>query len=149
MSFPDSADPASFDERLSRAFAGLDVSSDFDALLTARLARESEQDFAQRLHLARQLELERYRNARFHASWRQEARALLRLLTSETAGVAVLIVLVGSAVWGPLAAWANVQWPGLSDALHQNAAIVWPSLLGVLFGLAPLLARRLRDLRAD
>jgi len=132
------------DERLTGAFAGLDVSPGFDARLTARVARESERDFAERLGRARRLEQERYRSARLHRGWRLEFQALLRVFTLETVGAAVLVALAATALSSPFTAWADGQMPEVTDVLRQNATLIWPSLLGIVLGLCPLVLRRLR-----
>lgn len=137
------------DERLARAFAGLDVNPDFDARLAARLARESERDIVELANRARQLEQERYRSLRRSGGWRQEALSLLRLVTLETVGVAALIGIAVIAGWGPFTTWLDARMGSeLVDALRQNSAIILPSTLGILLGVAPLVAQRLRSQRS-
>lgn len=138
----------SLEERLARVFAGLEVSPDFDARLAARIARESERDFAERVSQARRLEQERYRAARLHRGWRLEARALLQLITLETVGAAALVALAAMALVAPFSAWADLQMPELAEMLRQNATIIWPSMVGIALGLSPVLAQRLRARRS-
>ncbi|HEY3784939.1 MAG TPA: hypothetical protein VGL55_06650 [Steroidobacteraceae bacterium] len=145
MSMVTPPDNPSLDERLVRAFAGLDVNPDFDTRLAARMARESEQDLAEHVRRARQLEQERYRTVRHLRGWRQDARSLLRLATLETAGVSALIVIAAVVGWTPFTTWLDAQMGSeLVEALHQNSSIIWPSTLGILLGIAPLVAQRLR-----
>jgi hypothetical protein len=86
MSTPDSE----LDKHLQALFGGLDTSTDFDARLMARLRAESQRDTSARAARARQQERARYRRAvRELQSWR---RSMLRLLTLDTLGIAILLV---------------------------------------------------------
>ena len=86
MSTPDTE----LDKHLQALFGGLDTGSDFDARLMARLRAESHSDMAERAMRARQQEHARYRRAVLELhSWR---RSMLRLLTLDTLGIALLLV---------------------------------------------------------
>ena len=87
MSTPDSE----LDKHLRALFGGLDTGSDFDARLMARLRAESRPGVAERARQARQQEHARYRRAVLELqSWR---RSMLRLLTLDTLGIALLLLL--------------------------------------------------------
>src|SRR4029077_3767162 len=92
MSTPDKE----LDRHLQALFGGLDTGPDFDARLMARLRAESQTDATERAMRARQQERARYRKAVFELqSWR---RSMLRLLTLDTLGIALpLVVAVGTA----------------------------------------------------
>jgi hypothetical protein len=86
MSTPDTE----LDKHLQALFGGLDTGADFDARLMARLRTESHTDMAERTMRARQQEHARYRRAVLELqSWR---RSMLRLLTLDTLGIALLLV---------------------------------------------------------
>ena len=88
MSTPDSG----LDEHLRALFGGLDTGADFDARLMTRLRAESHAGTAERAMRARQQEHARYRRAVLELqNWR---RSMLRLLTLDTLGIALLLVLV-------------------------------------------------------
>jgi negative regulator of sigma E activity len=78
------------DKHLQALFGGLDTRTDFDARLMARLRAESHRDTTARAARARQQERARYgRAVRELQSWR---RSMLRLLTLDTLGIAILLV---------------------------------------------------------
>jgi len=86
MSTPD----FELDKHLRALFGGLDTRPDFDARLMARLRAESQADATERMMRARQQESARYRSAVLELQgWR---RSMLRLLTLDTLGVALLLV---------------------------------------------------------
>ena len=85
MSTPDSE----LDQHLQALFGGLDTGADFDARLMARLQAESQKEVNERA-MREQQERARYRKAVWELqSWR---RSMLRLLTLDTLGVALLLV---------------------------------------------------------
>ncbi|MGN6453295.1 MAG: hypothetical protein ACTHL7_09540 [Steroidobacteraceae bacterium] len=93
MSEPDSE----LDEHLMALYGGLDTRPDFDVRLMARLRVESQREATQRAMRAQQ-ERARYRRAVLELqSWRQRT---LRLLTLDTVGVALLL-LVALVTAGP------------------------------------------------
>src|SRR3989442_13693421 len=107
MSTPDSE----LDKHLRALFGGLDTGADFDARLMARLRAESQIDATERAMRARQQERARYRRALLELqSWR---RSMLRLLTLDTLGIAlVMVVAVGPA-------WPHVR-PGVLGISSQD-----------------------------
>jgi hypothetical protein len=124
MSTPDSE----LDKRLRALFGGLDTGADFDARLMARLRAESQRDASERVMRAQQ-ERVRYRKALSELqSWH---RSLLRLLTLDTLGIALL--LVGAVV---------TAWPHLSRDVMGISRQYGPyiaTLLAILIGAVPLL----------
>jgi hypothetical protein len=85
------------DEHLQALFGGLDTGADFDARLMARLRAESQTDAIERLRRAQQQERARYRRAVLELqSWR---RSTLRLLTLDTLGIALLLVVAIVTAW--------------------------------------------------
>jgi len=92
MSTPDSE----LDKHLQALFGGLDTRADFDARLMARLHAESRQDATERARRAQQ-ERARYRRAVMELhSWR---RSVLRLLTLDTLGIVLLLVVMAVTAW--------------------------------------------------
>ena len=124
MSTPDSE----LDKHLRALFAGLDTRVDFDARLMARLRAESQTDATERAMRARQQERARYRRAVLELqSWR---RAMLRVLTLDTLGIALLVVAVVTA------------WPHFSRNVVEASRQYGPyivMLLGILIAAVPLL----------
>ena len=125
MSTPDKE----LDRHLLALFGGLDTGPGFDARLMARLRAESQTDATERAMRARQQERARYRRAVLELqSWR---RAMLRLLTLDTLGIALLLVVaVGAA--GP-----HLSRDVLDTSRHYSPYIVM--LLGILIAAVPLL----------
>jgi hypothetical protein len=115
------------DKHLEALFGGLDTAPDFDTRLMACLRAESQTDAGERAIRARQQERERYRNALLELqSWR---RSVLRLLTLDTLGIALLLV-----------AAVVTAWPRLNGVLvisRQYGPYV-ATLLGVLIAAVPL-----------
>jgi hypothetical protein len=92
MSTPDSE----LDRHLRALFAGLDTGADFDARLMARLRAESHTEANERALRAQQ-ERARYRQAVSELqSWR---RSVLRLVTLDTLGIGLLLVVAVVAAW--------------------------------------------------
>ena len=124
MSTPDSE----LDKHLRALFAGLDTRADFDARLMARLRAESQTDATERAMRARQQERARYRRAVWELqSWR---RAMLRVLTLDTLGIALLVVAVVTA------------WPHFSRNVVETSRQYGPYivlLLSILIAAVPLL----------
>jgi hypothetical protein len=122
MSTPDSE----LDKQLQALFGGLDTAADFDTRLMARLQAESQTDATDR---ARQQERVRYRIALLELQgWR---RSMLRLLTLDTLGIALLL---GVAV--------VTAWPHLSRDVMDISRRYGPyvaTLLGILIAAVPLL----------
>ena len=85
MSTPDSE----LDRHLRALFRGLDTRADFDARLMARLRAESQTDASERAARARQ---ERARYRRAVVELQSSRRSMLRLLTLDTLGIALLLV---------------------------------------------------------
>ena len=117
------------DQHLQALFGGLDTGADFDARLMARLRAEAHTDTAERARRARQQEHARYRRAVLELqSWR---RSMLRLLTLDTLGIVLLLVVV-----------AVTAGPRLSqhvvDISRQYAPYIAMSL-GILIAGVPLL----------
>jgi hypothetical protein len=123
MSTPDSE----LDKQLQALFGGLDTAADFDTRLMARLQAESQTDATDR---ARQQERVRYRIALLELQgWR---RSMLRLLTLDTLGIALLL---GVAV--------VTAWPHLSRDVMDISRRYGPyiaTLLAILIAAVPLLA---------
>ena len=125
MSTPDSE----LDKHLQALFGGLDASAGFDARLMARLRAESQRDAIEAARRARQQESARYRRAVLELrSWR---RSTLRLLTLDTLGIALLLVVAGVTVWPHLSR-------DVMDILHQYGPYI-AMLLGVPIAAVPLL----------
>ena len=123
MSNPDSE----LDRRLQALFGGLDTGADFDARLMARLRVESHTDAAETAIRVRQ-EGERYRKALLGLrSWR---RSMLRLLTLDTLGITLLLVV---AVVTP---WPHLNREALNIS-HQYGPYI-ATLLGVLLAAVPV-----------
>ena len=115
------------DKRLEALFGGLDTAPDFDARLMARVRAESHTDAAELAIRARQQERLRYRKAQLELkSWR---RSMLRLLTLDTLGIAVLLVVAIVTAWPHL----NRDVPDISRQYGPYIA----TLLGVLIAAVP------------
>jgi hypothetical protein len=128
MSTPDSK----LDERLQALLRGLDVGPDFDARLMARLQAESQADGVERAMRARQWESERHARALSDLkSWR---RSMLRLLTLDTLGIGLLLVVA------VVTAWPHLN-PQVMDGLRQYGLHIATSL-GVLLAAVPLWMNR-------
>ena len=118
------------DKRLEALFGGLDTAADFDTRLMARLRAESHTDAAQRAIRARQRERARYRQALLELqSWR---RSMLRLLTLDTLGIAVLLVVA------VVMAWPHLNGDVLDISRQYGPYIA--TLFGVLVAVVPLVA---------
>jgi len=125
MSTPDSE----LDKHLQALFGGLDTGADFDARLMARLRAESQTDAIERVKRARQQERARYRRAVLELqSWR---RSTLRLLTLDTLGIALLLVVA------LVAAWPHFGRDIVEISRHYGPYIV--TSLGILIAAVPLL----------
>jgi hypothetical protein len=123
MSTPDSE----LDRHLQALFRGLDTGPDFDARLMARLRAESQTDATGRVARAQQ-ERARYRRAVLEL--RSSRRSMLRLLTLDTLGIALLLV-VAVVTAGP--------------RLSRDVMDIWSQygpyiamLLGILIAAVPL-----------
>jgi len=126
MSNPDSE----LDRRLQALFGGLDTGTDFDVRLMARLRVESQTDPAERAIRVRQEERERYRKALLGLqSWR---RSMLRLLTLDTLGITLLMVVA------VVTAWPDLNRDVLNISLQYGPYIA--TLLGVLLAAVPVVA---------
>jgi hypothetical protein len=116
------------DKHLEALFGGLDTAADFDTRLMARLRAEPHTDAAERTIRARQQERLRYRKAQLELkSWH---RSMLRLLTLDTLGVAVLLVVA------VVTAWPHLNRDVL-DVSRQYVPYI-ATLLGVLVAAVPL-----------
>ena len=117
------------DRHLQALFAGLDTGADFDARLMARLRAESHAVAAGRAIRARQQEQARYRSAVLELqSWR---RSMLRLLTLDALGIALLLVVAVVTAWPRFG-------PDVMDVVrHYGPYIV--TLLAVLIAAVPLI----------
>jgi hypothetical protein len=116
------------DQRLRALFRGLDAGPDFDVRLMARLRAESQTDGVERVMRARQQEQQRHGRALSDLrSWR---RSMLRLLTLDTLGVGLLLVVA------VVAAWPHVN-PQVLDGLRQFGPHLATSL-AVLLAAVPL-----------
>ena len=123
MSTPDSE----LDKHLQALFGGLDTGEDFDARLMARLRAESHTDATARAMRAQQ-EDARYRRAVLELqSWR---RSMLRLLTLDTLGIALLLAVV------VVTAGPRVSRDAL-DISHQYGRYI-ATVLGILIAAVPL-----------
>ena len=96
MSAPDSE----LDKHLRVLFGSLDTGADFDARLMARLRAESQPHATGRTLQALQQEHARYR--RTVSELQSGRRSLLRLLTLDMLGIALLLVVVVVAIWAHL-----------------------------------------------
>jgi hypothetical protein len=126
MSTPNSE----LDKHLQALFGGLNTRADFDARLMARLRAESQTAATERVMRTREQERARYRRAVSELqTWR---RSMLRMLTLDTLGIALLLVAA------MVAAWPHVR-QDVMDISRQYAAYIAMSL-GVLIAAVPLLA---------
>jgi len=124
MNTPDSE----LDEHLHALFGGLDTGADFEARLMARLRAESQTDAAERATRARQ-ERARYRGAVSELQgWR---RSMLRLLTLDTLGIALLLAVA------VVTARPHFSW-SVTDIWRQYGLYI-ATLLSILIGAVPLL----------
>jgi len=124
MNTPDSE----LDKHLHALFGGLDTRADFEARLMARLRAESQTDAAARATRARQ-ERARYRRAVSELQgWR---RSMLRLLTLDTLGIALLLAVA------VVTARPHFSW-NVTDIWRQYGLYI-AGLLSVLIGAVPLL----------
>ena len=124
MNTPDSE----LDEHLHALFGGLDTGADFEARLMARLRAESQTDAAARATRSRQ-ERARYRRAVSELQgWR---RSMLRLLTLDTLGIALLLAVA------VVTARPHFSW-NVTDIWRQYGLYI-AALLSVLIGAVPLL----------
>jgi hypothetical protein len=125
MSTPDSE----LDQHLQALFGSLDTRADFDARLMARLRVESQVGTTERATRARQQEQTRHQGALLDLqSWRQST---LRLLTLDTLGIALLLVV--AVVTG---------WPHLSSDVTSISRQYVPyivTLLSILIAAVSLL----------
>jgi hypothetical protein len=134
MSTPESE----LDKHLRALFGRLDAGADFDARLMARLRAETHTDAAGRAMRARHQERARYRSAVLELQgWR---RSMLRLLTLDTLGIALLLVLA------VVAAWSHVS-RDFMDIAHQYGPYI-AVVLSVLIAAVPLLAMRAEQTRS-
>jgi hypothetical protein len=116
------------DEHLQVLFRGLDTEPDFDARLMARLRAELQTDVVERARRARQQERERHGRALSDLqSWR---RSMLRLLTLDTLGIGLLLVVA------VVTAWPHLN-PQVVDGLRQYSPHI-ATLFGVLLAAVPL-----------
>ena len=126
MSTPNSE----LDKHLQALFGGLDTRADFDARLMARLRAESHTAATERAMRTREQERARYRRAVSELqTWR---RSMLRMLTLDTLGIALLLV---AAI---VTAWPHVR-QDVMDISRQYAPYIAMSL-GILIAAVPLLA---------
>jgi hypothetical protein len=126
MSTPNSE----LDKHLQALFGGLDTRADFDARLMARLRAESQTAATERAMRTREQERARYQRAVSELqTWR---RSMLRMLTLDTLGIALLLV---AAI---VTAWPHVRQDAL-DISRQYAPYIAMSL-GILIAAVPLLA---------
>lgn len=93
MSAPDSE----LDKHLRALFGSLDTRADFDCRLMERLGAESQAHATERTMQALQQEHARYR--RTVSELQSGRRSMLRLLTLDALGIAVLLVVVAVAIW--------------------------------------------------
>ena len=117
MSIPD----PELDRNLRALFGGLDTRADFDVRLMARLRAESQAEALTRTRRARQQEHARYQNA----------RSMLRQLTLDSLGIALLLVVAMVAIW------PRVK-PEALDLVREHAPHL-AILLSLLIGAVPLL----------
>jgi len=125
MSTPDSE----LDEHLHALFGGLDTGADFDARLMARLLTESQTDATERRRALLQQERARYQQA--VSELRSGRWSMLRLLTLDTLGIALLLVVA------LVAAWPHFGRDIVEISRHYGPYIV--TSLGILIAAVPLL----------
>jgi hypothetical protein len=102
-----STSDSELDKHLRALFGGLDTGADFDARLMARLRAESHTAATERAIQARQ-ERARYRRAVLELqSWR---RSMLRLLTLDTLGITLLLVVAVVTAWPHFSRNAGDIW---------------------------------------
>ena len=124
MSTPDSE----LDKHLQALFGGLDAGADFDARLMARLRVESQTEANERAMRAQQ-ERARYRRAVLELqSWR---RSMLRLLTLDTLGIGLLLVVAVVTAWPHLSR-------DVTDISRQYGPYI-AMLLAIVIAAVPLL----------
>ena len=125
MSTPDSE----LDKHLKALFGGLDTRSDFDARLMARLRAEAHTGATEQASRARQQERTRYRRAVSEVqSWR---RWMLRLLTLDTLGIALLVVVAAFTAWPRIG-------PDVMNAMRQHGPYI-VMLFGLLIAAVPIM----------
>jgi hypothetical protein len=118
------------DKHLQALFGGLDTRADFDVRLMARLRAESPTAATERAMRSREQERARYRSAVSELQgWR---RSMLRMLTLDALGIALLLV---AAI---VTAWPHVS-QDVMDVWRQYAPYIVMSL-GILIAAVPLLA---------
>jgi hypothetical protein len=123
-----SASDSELDKHLQALFGGLDTGADFDARLLARLRAESHTGATERAMQARHQERARYRRSVLELqSWR---RSMLRLLTLDTLGIALLLV-VAIVAAGPRLSQVVSIW--------RQYGLYIAMLFGILIGAVPLL----------
>lgn len=115
------------DKHLQALYGGLDTRPDFEVRLMARLRVESQREATERAVRAQQ-ERARYRRAVLELqSWRQRT---LRLLTLDTLGVSLLLIVA-----------IITAWPHLSPAVMDIARQYGPYIalfLAILIAAVPL-----------
>ena len=115
------------DKHLEALFGGLDTAADFDTRLMARLQAASQTDAAERAIRVQQERL-RYRKAQLGLrSWH---RSMLRLLTLDTLGIAVLLAVA------IVTAWPHLDRDVLDSSRQYGPYIA--TLLGVVVATVPL-----------
>ena len=118
------------DKHLQALFGGLDTRADFDARLMARLRVESQTAATERAVRTREQERARYRRAVSELQgWR---RSMLRMLTLDTLGIALLLV-----------AAIVTLWPHVSQDVMGISRQYVPYIvmsLGILIAAVPVLA---------
>ena len=124
MSIPGSE----LDEHLHALFDGLDTRTDFDARLMSRLLAESQTDATQR---RRALQQERARYRRAVLELRSGRRSMLRLLTLDTLGIALLLAVA------VITAWPHFN-RDILDITRQYGSYIVTSI-GILIAVVPLL----------
>jgi hypothetical protein len=126
MSTPDSE----LDRHLQALFGGLDTRAGFDARLMARLRAESQTAASERALRTREQERARYRRAVLELQgW---CRSMLRMLTLDALGIALLLVAAIVTIWPHVS-------QDVRDISRQYAPYIAMSL-GILIGAVPLLA---------
>ena len=113
---------------LRALFANLDTAEGFDARLMARLRAETDVDATARAVRARQQE--RARHHRAVAELQSGGRSMLRLLTLDTLGIALLLVLFAVGVWPHIAQNVLEVW--------RRYGVYVSALLGVVIAAVPL-----------
>jgi hypothetical protein len=124
-----STSDSELDRHLQALFGGLDTRADFDARLMARVRAESESAAIERAVQARQQERARYRRAVLELQ--SGRRSTLRLLTLDTLGIALLLLVA-----------VVTAWPHLSRDVMNISRQYGPyiaMLLGILIAAVPLL----------